>query len=229
ASGVWCSDAPALDRVRGEVGATRDDLNLPATSPARGPSGARGPLLTEGTPGPGRPIDPLEGAAVQGLRACPSKPTAPAPRGYVPLLTGPVPNSIVEIIASRLHPLAPLAREQAYVAFYEAAARVKRYLGVSLLPPFALSAVHGDGTMPHEVQSSFYSRSSVASGVRRRMRGVEEWGRHLCSGTRTAAKSTYALTHSSNLCEAWRTLIAPPPVADCSGVKCPAGGNRRLE
>src|SRR5262245_49631324 len=36
---------------------------------------------------------------------------------------------------------------------------------------------------------------------RRRMRGCEGWGRHLSSGPATAAKSTFALTHPSNLRE----------------------------
>jgi hypothetical protein len=48
---------------------------------------------------------------------------------------------------------------------------------------------------------SFYSRLSGASGARRRMRGVEGWGRHIRNGTRTAATETYALTHPSNLRE----------------------------
>ena len=67
-----------------------------------------------------------------------------------------------------------------------------------------------------EVQSSFYSRSSGASGARRRMRGVEGWGRHLRNGAHPAATSTYALTHPSNLCETRMRLIAPRTVPDCS-------------
>jgi len=67
-----------------------------------------------------------------------------------------------------------------------------------------------------EVQSSFYSRSSGASGARRRMRGVEGWGRHLRNGAHPAATSTYALTHPSNLCETWMRLFAPRTVPDCS-------------
>jgi hypothetical protein len=37
--------------------------------------------------------------------------------------------------------------------------------------------------------------------ARRRMRGFEGWGRHLSSGSATAAKPTFALTHPSNLRE----------------------------
>jgi hypothetical protein len=62
-----------------------------------------------------------------------------------------------------------------------------------------------------EGQSSCYSRSSGASGARRRMRGVEGRGRHLGHGARTAATSTYARTHPSNLRETRVPLIALAP------------------
>src|SRR5262245_29626154 len=52
--------------------------------------------------------------------------------------------------------------------------------------------------------------------ARRRMRGVEGWGRHLGNGARTAAKSTHALTHPSNLRGVW-LIIGPRTVSDCSG------------
>jgi hypothetical protein len=50
------------------------------------------------------------------------------------------------------------------------------------------------------------------------MRGVEEWGRHLRNGARTAAKSTYALTHPSNLRETRVPRIAQRTVSDFSGI-----------
>jgi hypothetical protein len=39
---------------------------------------------------------------------------------------------------------------------------------------------------------------SVARQARRRMSGVEGWGRHLRCGSRPVAKETHALTHPSN-------------------------------
>jgi hypothetical protein len=62
-----------------------------------------------------------------------------------------------------------------YVDFYEAAPRVKRSLRVRCpsLPPSKVSGPRRLIQGSHEVGSSFYSRSSGASGARRRMRGVE--------------------------------------------------------
>jgi len=103
-----------------------------------------------------------------------------------------------------------------YVDFYEAAARVKRDRCVrcsscSLRSDQRSTASDPD---PREVGSSFYSRSSGASGARRRMRGVERWGRHLGNGARTAAKSTHAFTHPSNL-RGKSVIIAPRTASDC--------------
>jgi hypothetical protein len=75
--------------------------------------------------------------------------------------------------------------------------------GVPPVPCFPLSAPRRVIQDSREVGSSFYSRSSGASGARRRMRGVEGWGRHLGNGARAAAKSTHAFTHPSNLREGY--------------------------
>ncbi len=95
--------------------------------------------------------------------------------------------------------------------------------GVPLLPAFHVSGprrlIHGS----REVRSSFYSRSSVASAARRRMRGVEGWGRHLRNGSRTAAKEFHALTHPSNLRETMVPLIARRTVSDFPGFGAPIG------
>jgi hypothetical protein len=58
----------------------------------------------------------------------------------------------------------------------------------------------------------------VASEARRRMSGVEGWGRHLRGGARTVAKETHALTHPSNQASpegliAVRILDGPPYAA----------------
>jgi len=140
----------------------------------------------------------------------------------------PVDNLRCDYCGKRVRPdrekLESKNRKIYHVDFYEAAARVKRArclrcVSYALRPTSAVTATHGS----REVWSSFYSRSSGASGARRRMRGVEGWGRHLCNGARTAAKSTYAFTHPSNLREARVPLIALRTASDFSEIGAPLG------
>jgi len=87
----------------------------------------------------------------------------------------------------------------------------------------ASSRSMGPGLGSREVPSALYSRSSRARGTRRRMRGFEGWGRHLRSGPAAAAKSTFALTHPSNLRE---TMRLTTPSSSFSMPPRQAGGQR---
>jgi hypothetical protein len=53
---------------------------------------------------------------------------------------------------------------------------------------------------------------SVATGGRRRMNGVEGWGRHLRTGSRTVAKEAHALTHPSNLASPEGLMVVRRPL-----------------
>ena len=94
---------------------------------------------------------------------------------------------------------------------------------VPLLPLSCVSGLRRWLYGSREVRSSFYSRSSVASDARRRMRGVEGWGRHLCDGSRTAARNDCALTHPSNLRETVMPLIAAADCVQLPRVRGPLG------
>jgi len=98
-----------------------------------------------------------------------------------------------------------------YVAFYEAAGRVKSF-GRSELVSSML--IRGDGCWSglrsREVPSSFYSRSSGGKRLSSpAQEGIRGWGRHLAGGTRPAAKATFALTHPSNLRETGALTLGP--------------------
>ena len=55
--------------------------------------------------------------------------------------------------------------------------------------------------------------------ARRRMGGFDGWGRHLCSGPRTAAKQHFALTHPSNLRETRVLTVRSSPSRGKSGTR----------
>jgi hypothetical protein len=73
---------------------------------------------------------------------------------------------------------------------------------------FGVFTTNGQWPLVSRGSVSLLSALVKGEGTRRRLRGFEGWGRHLCSGPAAAAKATLALTHPSNLRET-KMLTSP--------------------